>query len=276
MRDNVVINTCSAEANINGRPGTHGSAFPSNHWGRYSSLIIDALSRGCSFRTRRPRLPLDVRIGAFVRSMFKHLVSLVGLAGVLLVSGCASNQLDEFKKSAEGFTSYTEGEYRIGVDDVVQVNVWRNPDLSVSVPVRPDGMISVPLIGDVQAGGKTSVEVAETIRQKLSQYIRDPNVAVILSALRSHDYLSRVRVTGAVRQARSMPFRQGMTVLDAVLDAGGVNDFAAPNRTKLYRKINNRTEVLNVELADILNKGRLETNVQLVPGDVITVPERIF
>lgn len=207
--------------------------------------------------------------------MLTNLILLLGV-GVLVLSGCASNQIDEFNKSAEGFTSYTEGEYRIGVDDVVQVNVWRNADLSVSVPVRPDGMISVPLIGDVQAGGRTSTEVAETIRQKLSQYIRDPNVAVILAALRSHDYLSRIRVTGAVRQPRSMPFRQGMTVLDAVLDAGGVNDFAAPNRTKLYRKINSRTEVLNVELGDVLNKGRLETNVQLVPGDVITVPERIF
>lgn len=276
MRANIPLNTCSVGTNASRHPGADNDAFPSDRWGRYSSLIIYALSRGCLFRTRRSRLQSEFRIGTFVKSMFRYLVSLVGFAGVLITSGCASNQIEEFKKSAEGFTSYTEGEYRIGVDDVVQVNVWRNPDLSVSVPVRPDGMISVPLIGDVQAGGKTSTEVAETIRQKLSQYIRDPNVAVILSALRSHDYLSRVRVTGAVRQARSMPFRQGMTVLDAVLDAGGVNDFAAPNRTKLYRKINNRTEVLNVELGDILNKGRLETNVQLVPGDVITVPERIF
>lgn len=200
----------------------------------------------------------------------------IGMAGVLLASGCASNRLEEFEKSSEGFTPYTEGEYRIGVDDIVQINVWRNPELSLSVPVRPDGMISVPLIGDVQAGGKTTTQVAEAIRQKLSQFIRDPNVAVILTSLRSHEFLSRIRITGAVRAPRSLPYRQGMTVLDAILEAGGVNDFAAPNRTKLYRKINDRAEVLDIELGDVLNKGKLETNVRLVPGDVITVPERIF
>lgn len=195
---------------------------------------------------------------------------------VLTIGGCASNRAEEFNKSAETFVSAVDGEYRIGVDDRVQVSVWRNPDLSVTVPVRPDGRISVPLIGDVQAGGLTPNEVAESIRKKLSVYIRDPSVAVILTELRSHEFLSRVRVTGAVRTPRSLAFRQGMTVLDAVLEAGGINDFAAPNRAKLYRKSKDKTEVLDLELGDILNKGRLSTNVMLVPGDVITIPERLF
>jgi polysaccharide export outer membrane protein len=169
-----------------------------------------------------------------------------------------------------------EETYRIGVDDRVQISVWRNPELSVTVPVRPDGMISVPLIGDVTAGGMTPEQVAKTIREKLAAFVRDPNVTVILTDLRSHEFLSRVRVTGAVRTPRSMPFRQGMTVLDAVLEAGGVSDFAAPNRTKLYRKSKEKTEVIKVELGDILDKGKLGTNVGLIPGDVITVPERIF
>lgn len=201
----------------------------------------------------------------------------VPLALVFVVFvGCASNRAAEFEKTAQSFVSAVEGEYKIGVDDRLQVSVWRNPELSVTVPVRPDGMISIPLIGDVKAGGRTPTQVAEVIRQKLSQYIRDPSVAVILSELRSHEFLSRVRVTGAVRTPRSLPFRQGMTVLDAVLEAGGVNDFAAANRARLYRKQNGRTEVLDLELGDILNKGRLETNVLLIPGDVITVPERLF
>lgn len=194
----------------------------------------------------------------------------------VMVTACASNRAEEFQQFAESKGSTPEGDYKIGVDDRIQISVWRNPELSVNVPVRPDGMISVPLIGDVAAGGRTPTQVAEAIRQKLSVYIRDPSVAVILTDLRSHEFLTRVRVTGAVRNARSMPYRQGMTVLDAVLEAGGVNDFAAPNRAKLYRKMKDKTEVLSVELGDILNKGRLDTNVLLIPGDVITVPERLF
>lgn len=204
---------------------------------------------------------------------------LVLLAGVVvLVSGCASRQdlTDEKEKGATQFASYVEGDYRIGVDDVLQVTVWRNPELSVTVPVRPDGKISVPLIGDVQAGGNTPMQVAAIIKDKLSGYIREPNVAVILTQLRSHEFLSRVRVTGAVRTPRSMPYRQGMTVLDVVLEAGGVNDFAVPNRTKVYRKLKNKVEVIDVDLGDILTKGKLETNVELRPGDVVTVPERLF
>ncbi len=175
-----------------------------------------------------------------------------------------------------GDPAAAEKEYRIGADDRVQVTVWRNPELSTAGPVRPDGKITVPLIGDVEAGGRTPAEVAEQIKKQLSAYIRDPNVAVIITELRSSEYLSRVRVTGAVKTPKSIPYRQGMTVLDVVLEAGGVNDFAAPNRTKLYRKTKDKMDVFEVELGNILNKGQLQTNLPLRPGDVITVPERLF
>lgn len=166
------------------------------------------------------------------------------------------------------------GLYRIGVDDQLQVSVWRNPELSVSVPVRPDGRISVPLIGDVLAGGRSPEEVARDIEEQLAAYIRDPKVAVILTELRSHEFISRVRVTGAVRTPISIPHRQGMTVLDAVLQAGGVNEFAAANRTRLYRREGEATQTLPVRLGAILGSGDLDTNVEVRPGDVITVPER--
>lgn len=191
----------------------------------------------------------------------------------LLLTACATAPPEE---PADGPRTTIDETYRIGPDDRLQISVWRNPDLSVAVPVRPDGMISVPLIGDVKAGGKTPDHVAKEIRERLATFIRDPNVTVILTELRSHEFLSRVRVTGAVRAPRSMPFRQGMTVLDAVLEAGGVNDFAAPNRSKLYRKSKAKVEVIDIDLGDILNKGKLGTNERLIPGDVITVPERIF
>lgn len=199
------------------------------------------------------------------------------LCSALLVA-CASSGPPVEPGAAEPNTTRfgVETEYRIGVDDRVQVTVWKNPELSVLAPVRPDGRISVPLIGDVLAGGKTPPELAATIREKLSAYLREPNVTVVLTELNSHEFLTRVRVTGAVRTPRSLPHRQGMTVLDAVLEAGGINEFASPNRTKLYRGSKEGTKVLEVDLGDILNRGRLETNFALMPGDVVTVPERLF
>ncbi len=166
--------------------------------------------------------------------------------------------------------------YRIGVDDVVRVAVWQNPDLNVTVPVRPDGRISVPLAGDVEAGGRTPEEVSAEIKTALEQFVRNPQVTVIIDQLRSHEYLSRVRVTGAVRTPISVPYRQGMTILDAVLAAGGTNEFAAADRTELYRKEGDTTRAFAVRLDRILQKGDLESNYPVQPGDVITVPERAF
>ena len=193
----------------------------------------------------------------------------------ILLSACAGTQQARVTAPDSGAAQALQP-YKIGVDDRIQVSVWRNPELSVVVPVRPDGKISVPLIGDVDAGGLTAEEVAANIKQKLAYYIRDPSVAVILTELRSHEFLSRVRVTGAVRTPRSMPYRQGMTVLDAVLESGGVTEFASSNRTKLHRKTDKKTEVYKIRLQDLLEKGGLGTNLELRPGDVITVPERLF
>src|SRR5258708_23542308 len=169
--------------------------------------------------------------------------------GALLGAGCESvpapaESVDRPFASVE--------EYRIGADDRVQVTVWRNPELSVTAPVRPDGKISVPLIGDVEAGGRTPGEVAESIKKQLGVYIRDPNVAVIITELRSHEFLSRVRVTGAVRTPRSMPYRQGMTILDAVLEAAAVNSFASRSPAKLYRKTTASTAVFKTQLGALL------------------------
>lgn len=190
-------------------------------------------------------------------------------------SGIAVIGPDEIKASVTEATN-AQPIYTIGVDDTVQVSVWRNPELSVTVPVRPDGKISMPLIGDVQAGGLTPEQVATEIKRKLSNYVREPQVAVILTALHSHEYLTRVRVTGAIRTPSSLPHRQGMTVLDAVLAAGGITDFAAPGRAKIYRTVNGETKSINVDLGEILNGGKLQTNYILMPGDVITVPQRLF
>ena len=194
-----------------------------------------------------------------------------------LLAGCATGGSTNAPPPAEVAVTSVES-YKIGVDDIVQVSVWRNPELGITVPVRPDGKISVPLVGDVSAGGRTPDEVAKDIQEKLSQFVREPQVAVILTDLRSHEYLSRVRVTGAVRQPVSVPFRPGMTVLDAVLAAGGLTEFAAPDRSELYRKAGEgeTTTMHQIRLDRILNHGDLTTNYPVAPGDVITIPERAF
>jgi polysaccharide export outer membrane protein len=191
----------------------------------------------------------------------------------LLLAGCASTA--SLTSGAPPAPAPAD-EYLIGVDDLVQVSVWRNPELSVTAPVRPDGKISVPLVGDVVAGGRTPDAVAKDVQDKLGAYVRDAQVTVILTELRSHEYLSRVRVTGAVRTPVSIPYRQGMTVLDAVLAAGGVTEFAAPDRSSLHRKSGEGAGAYEVQLGDILENGDLSTNYKVAPGDVITVPERIL
>lgn len=208
--------------------------------------------------------------------IMKSLRHFLAFSLVFTLASCAtttgSNQAPQVIAGAQAVSSY-----HIGVDDQLSISVWHNPDLSVSVPVRPDGRITVPLIGDVAAGGHTPEEVAAEIKGKLGAYIRDPQVTVILTELRSHEYLSRVRVTGAVRTPVSIPFRQGMTVLDAVLAAGGTTEFASPDRTELYRKTDGTaTKSYSIRLGKILKDGDLVTNYPVQPGDVITVPQRSF
>lgn len=200
--------------------------------------------------------------------------SLRALGLPLLLAGCVSS--GNLTSGAPPTAAPAVDEYQIGVDDLVQVSVWRNPELGITAPVRPDGKITVPLVGDVMAGGRTPDAVAKELQGKLAAYVIEPQVTVIITELRSHEYLSRVRVTGAVRTPVSIPYRQGMTVLDAVLAAGGVTEFAAADRSSLHRKNGDSAQAYGVQLDNILNAGDLSTNYKVAPGDVITVPERVL
>ncbi len=166
--------------------------------------------------------------------------------------------------------------YRIGIGDNLRIDVWKNPDLSVSVPVRPDGKISAPLIGELLVAGSTPEIVASDIEVVLRRYIKTPKVAVIMTSLGSTRYLTRVRVTGAVNRNVSLQHQQGMTVLDAVLEAGGLNDFANASKTKVFRRIEGETVLIPVDVNSILEQGNLRDNIILKPGDTITIPERSF
>ena len=167
-------------------------------------------------------------------------------------------------------------EYLIGVGDALQISVWRNPELSLAVPVRPDGKVSMPLIGDIMAANLTATQLSANIVKSLSGYVKSPQVTVIVANPSSSDFQRRVRITGAVRSPQSIPYREGMTVLDLVLLAGGPNEFASSNKVKLYRKINGELKVYPVKLDDLINDGEIETNYPLQPSDIVTVPERAF
>ncbi|MBV6422394.1 MAG: hypothetical protein NAOJABEB_00175 [Steroidobacteraceae bacterium] len=169
----------------------------------------------------------------------------------------------------------TGPDYIIGPGDTIQIFVWRNPELSVVVPVRPDGKVSAPLIEDMVAVGKTPSDLARDIEAKLAEYIRTPQVNVIVTNPQSS--FSKITVVGQVRTPGSVPYREGMTVMDVVLASGGLAEFAAGNRAKLVRKdANGKTVEKRVRLEDLMKKGRLKENVAMMPGDVLIVPESYF
>jgi polysaccharide biosynthesis/export protein len=165
-------------------------------------------------------------------------------------------------------------DYRIGPGDTLQIFVWRNPELTQSVPVRPDGKISTPLVEDMVAVGKTPSQLARDVEGVLSEYIRSPQVNVIVTNPVSA--FSQVKVIGQVVNPQSLPYREGMRVLDAILAAGGLTEFAAGNRGKIVRKVGGKDTELKVKVEDLVNKGAMKHNLELKPGDVIVVPQSFF
>lgn len=165
-------------------------------------------------------------------------------------------------------------DYRIGPGDTLQIFVWRNSELTQSVPVRPDGKISTPLVEDMVAVGKTPSQLARDIEVVLGEYIRSPQVNVIVTNPVSA--FSQVKVIGQVTNPQSLPYREGMRVLDAILAAGGLTEFASGNRGKIVRKVDGKDTEIKIKVEDLVNKGAMKHNVELKPGDVIVVPQSFF
>lgn len=203
--------------------------------------------------------------------LVRYLMSVVVLASMV---GCASG--GRVVETAPPDEMLSIAEYQIGVGDVLDVNVWRNEDLTRSVLVRPDGKISLPLVGDVIAAGTTARDLSATLQDKFLNFIRNPQVTIIVSSADSAEFANRIRVTGAVQNPISTAYRKGMTVLDLVLEAGGLTEFALADKALLFRKSPDGVKAYTVRLGDILNKGKLETNYSLAPSDIITIPERSF
>ena len=168
----------------------------------------------------------------------------------------------------------SESNYIIGPGDTIQIFVWRNPELSVTVPVRPDGKISTPLVEDMVAVGKSPTQLSRDIEAVLVEYIRSPQVNVIVSNAVST--YSQVKGLGQVKNPQAVPFREGMHVLDLVLAVGGLTDYAAGNRAKIVRQDGTQHQELRVKLNDLMNHGDMNQNLELKPGDVLIVPSSLF
>jgi polysaccharide export outer membrane protein len=171
--------------------------------------------------------------------------------------------------------SAVDAQYLIGPGDTIQVFVWRSPELTVTVPVRPDGKVSTPLVEDITAVGKTSSELAREVEKVLAEYIRSPQVNIIVTNPVST--FNQVKIIGEVTNPQSIAYRDGLTALDAILAVGGLTQFAAGNRAKISRKgANGKPEEIRVKLEALVRKGKIAENVDLRPGDVLVVPQSMF
>lgn len=165
-------------------------------------------------------------------------------------------------------------QYLIGPGDTLQVFVWRNPELSQTVPVRPDGKISTPLVENMVAVGKTPSQLARDMEKVLAEFVRDPKVNIIVTVPMST--YSQVKVVGQVLHPQALPYREGMTVMDVMLQVGGLSEFAAGNRARIVRTENGKQQNIPVNLGRLLNKGDLRQNHPMKPGDVLVVPQSRF
>jgi polysaccharide export outer membrane protein len=165
-------------------------------------------------------------------------------------------------------------QYLLGAGDMIEIFVFQNPELTVTVPVRPDGKISTPLVENITAAGKTPSQLARDMEKVLAEYVRSPKVNIIVTQPVSS--LSQVKIVGQVTHPMSMPYHDGITALDAVLAAGGLSPYAAGNRAKIVRVENGKQLEIHVKLVNLMEKGDLQQNVAMKPGDVLVVPQALF
>jgi polysaccharide export outer membrane protein len=201
-----------------------------------------------------------------------HGRSLIAILLYLVLVGSSQAQSAETPPAATGSDS---AEYLIGPGDSLQVFVWRQPELSVTVPVRPDGRISTPLVEDVVAVGKTPSQLAREIEGVLSEFVRAPEVNVIVQSFVGTPG-AQVRVLGQAVRPSAVPYREGMTLLDVMIEVGGLTQFAAGNRARLIRNVDGRSEEIRVRLKDLVENGEIERNMPMRPGDVVIIPQAAF
>lgn len=197
------------------------------------------------------------------------LINLSAIFQVFVLAGCTTYPL-----------LGTQGEkiphdYLIGPGDTLNIIVWRNPEISMSVPVRPDGKITTPLVEDLPASGKTSTELARNIEETLSKYLQQPVVTVVITGFVG-PFSEQVRVIGEAAQPQALPYSENMSLMDVMIAVGGLTDFAAGNRARIIRNINGEQQQFRVRLDDLIRDGDISANVPVYQGDVLVIPESYF
>lgn len=202
-----------------------------------------------------------------IKSTWHYLA--LSIAALSLVAGCASN-----RPTAPAAAASADYSYKIGPGDNLNIVVWRNPELSMVVPVRPDGKISSPLIDDLNAMGKDSTALARDIEKELGKYIRDPVVTVIVTGFVG-PYSEQIRVIGAATKPQILAYKQKMTLLDVMIAVGGITDFADGNGATILRTSENNAQY-GVRIKDLVKRGDVSANVEMKPGDVLIIPQSWF
>lgn len=197
-----------------------------------------------------------------------------GLVLALFVAGCANKPQVQTADLAPETPSYKH-EYRIGPGDNVIISVWRHPEVSLTVPVRPDGKITTPLVEDLPASGKTGTELARDIEKALAKFIQDPVVTVTVTGFVG-PYGEQIRVIGQAAKPQALAYREGMSVMDVVIAVGGLTEFAAGNKASIVRTVGGKQHKLGVRLNDLIRDGDISANMPVRPGDILVIPESFF
>ncbi len=217
-----------------------------------------------------PKLEIDVR---FLRLCKLDSSLIRGIAASVLgvlVAGCSTTNLPP----APAVAQTGDYSYIIGAGDNLNIIVWRNPELGLSVPVRPDGKVSAPLVDELVAQGKTPPELARDIEKKLSTYVRDPVVTVIVTGFVG-PFSEQIRVVGEAARPQFMAYKQKMTLLDVMIASGGLTDFADGNRAIIQRTSDGNKQY-SVRLKDLIKRGDISANVEMRPGDILIIPQSLF
>jgi len=190
----------------------------------------------------------------------------------IVLAGCASSSGS--LPPAPAAANAGDYSYVVGAGDSLNIIVWRNPELSMSVPVRPDGKISAPLVDEMLVQGKTSVEIAREVEKALSKYVRDPVVTVVVTGFVG-PFSEQIRVVGEAARPQFLAYRQKMTLLDVMIAVGGLTDFADGNSATILRSAEGNKQY-TVRLKDLIKRGDVSANVEMRPGDILIIPQGFF
>ncbi|WP_232834614.1 XrtA/PEP-CTERM system exopolysaccharide export protein [Rhodoferax ferrireducens] len=191
---------------------------------------------------------------------------------VSLVAGCAG--FSPVYPPAPAAAATPDYNYIVGAGDSLNISVWRNPELSMSVPVRPDGKVTMPLVDELVAQGKTSVEIAREVEKVLGKLVRDPVVTVIVTGFVG-PYSEQIRVVGEAAKPQALPYKQNMTLLDVMIAVGGLTDFADGNGASITRA-SEGDKRYSVRIKDLIKRGDISANVEVKPGDILIIPQGWF